>query len=287
MRRCIASTTTPRNLWLTSPLATRETLPSHHPRSNMSTTTREAKKTLRKEIKTRLSALTNEEVARQSRIAQGLIRTLPQYQQAKCIGLYLSMPTREARTKGLVYDALESGKKVFVPYIHSVEHANLATKKPGAGKVMDMLRLNSLAEFETLGRDSWGIPYLPSDSISERENAMGGVGTSRSDPEATSSGDKTAPNDGDGDGGLDLIIVPGVAFDTHMNRMGHGAGFYDSYLTRFCADGEGTHKKPFLVGLCLGEQLLQPGQIKMQGWDWKVDAVAVGDGRLLTFEEET
>ena len=29
----------------------------------------------------------------------------------------------------------------------------------------------------------------------------------------------------------DIIMVPGVAFDTSKNRMGHGKGFYDRYLS--------------------------------------------------------
>jgi 5-formyltetrahydrofolate cyclo-ligase len=32
---------------------------------------------------------------------------------------------------------------------------------------------------------------------------------------------------------LDLLVVPGVGFDLHGNRLGYGKGFYDQYLAAF------------------------------------------------------
>lgn len=46
----------------------------------------------------------------------------------------------------------------------------------------------------------------------------------------------------------DVIIVPGVAFDYDMNRIGYGAGFYDLYLQENGYNTKGM--KPYLIGLC-------------------------------------
>lgn len=35
--------------------------------------------------------------------------------------------------------------------------------------------------------------------------------------------------------GLDLIVVPGLAFDPYRRRLGHGRGYYDRYITQ-CLD---------------------------------------------------
>ena len=266
----------------TSPLHAYETLQisphfaSH--RMAMSTDAREAKKALRREMKARLASLDEADVAAQSWTAQQSILSLPQYRRASKVGIYLSMPMGEARTDLLVRDALGNGKRVYVPHIHTERNSGA---NAGMSKVMHMLRMSSFDEYEGLERDSWGIPHLPHDGAEGRETAMGGLGTSKS-ASAMSAPERNM--DSNEDGGLDLIVVPSVAFDTQMNRMGHGAGFYDIFLTRLCESGE--RKRPFLVGLCLAEQVLPVGQILMQEWDWRVDAIAVGDGRRLTSKND-
>ena len=103
---------------------------------------------------------------------------------------------------------------------------------------MDLLRLASESEYDGLSKDAWGIPSLSADSAGGRENAMGGRGL-------TLAGDKITDGVSDGNtGGLDLVVVPAVAFDTHLDRLGHGAGFYDAFLTRFCSQGK--RAKPYL-----------------------------------------
>lgn len=46
----------------------------------------------------------------------------------------------------------------------------------------------------------------------------------------------------------DSIIVPGVAFDYKMNRIGYGAGFYDNFFRE--NDFANYSMKPYLIGLC-------------------------------------
>lgn len=65
---------------------------------------------------------------------------------------------------------------------------------------------------------------------------------------------------------MDLIVVPGVAFDRAGNRMGHGRGYYDRLLAPIAAMPPG--QRPQLVGLAFECQLFdylpcEPHDIKM------------------------
>lgn len=59
-------------------------------------------------------------------------------------------------------------------------------------------------------------------------------------------------------GAVDLMVVPGVAFDRAGHRLGYGKGFYDREL-------HATGFSGVLVGLCYGFQLLD--QLPVQAHD--------------------
>lgn len=161
--------------------------------------------------------------------------SLPEYCDAKRIGVYLSMPTGEISTTSIVQNALKSGKEVFIPYIHSIESAPAQPKV----SVMDMLALDSMEELESLQPDKWGIPSLEEAIISDKHNCLGGYGVA-------STG---RPHMARKSSGLDLIVIPGMAFDTSLRRLGHGKGYYDRFLTRYSKEEErknGMPQKPFL-----------------------------------------
>lgn len=144
------------------------------------------------------------------------------------------MPSGEINTKDLTKHALSSGKHVFVPYIYKPKQPrqdDLPTS------IMDMLHLSDEEDYASLLPDRWGIPSIPKETVSDRENSFGGKGVS--------DGDAPDPDAA----GLDVILMPCMAFDQDLNRLGHGKGYYDNFLTRYCS-GQMTNgqnrKKPFL-----------------------------------------
>lgn len=118
------------------------------------------------------------------------------------------MPSGELSTRSIVQDAFQRGKDVYIPYIHTVDKVS----------VMDMLALESITEFESLQPDKWGIPSLQPTQVLGRRDCFSGKG-------------------------LDLIVMPGMAFDSGFRRLGHGKGYYDHFLTRY---SQWSSKMPFL-----------------------------------------
>lgn len=69
---------------------------------------------------------------------------------------------------------------------------------------------------------------------------------------------------------IDLIIVPGVAFDKHLNRMGRGRGFYDRLLK--------TTPQAFKIGIAFDFQILD--EIPTDPFDVPMNAV-VGESMMI------
>lgn len=59
---------------------------------------------------------------------------------------------------------------------------------------------------------------------------------------------------------IDLIVVPGIAFDRQMNRMGRGKGYYDRLLSTLTATK---------AGLCFHFQLIE--KVPAEVFDRKMD----------------
>ncbi|KRY18508.1 Proteasome subunit alpha type-7 [Trichinella patagoniensis] len=171
------------------------------------------KQNLRKKLKQTLQNLGEEEKARQSRAVFRKLLNFPVYCMSKRISTFVSM-RNEIDTKPIIEHIFTSGKECFVPCFESGNNR------------MEMVRLRDMEDFFNMQETCWGIkqPCNPDG----RENCF------NSD-------------------GLDLIIVPGVAFTVDGKRLGHGKGYYDNYLARYFA--KFSHR-PHTIGIAFAEQIV-------------------------------
>ncbi|RYP91404.1 hypothetical protein DL770_002449 [Monosporascus sp. CRB-9-2] len=237
-----------------------------------------AKTQLRSLMKQRLANLSSDSITSQSLNVFDSLSKFRPYVDAKTVGVYLSMPGGEIQTDHVVRHALRSGKQVFVPYLHK------SGLPPGEGpaRLMDMVSLKGIEDYESLQRDKWGIPSVDAKSVNERQRSVGELNGNR--PEDIS---------------LDLILMPGVAFDVDprsgvIRRLGHGKGFYDYFLHRYALAApseKAPDRRPtvLLYALALKEQLLSPDSgesVPVGPHDQPIDGVFLGDGKFIESAKE-
>ncbi|KAG7095361.1 hypothetical protein E1B28_006120 [Marasmius oreades] len=192
------------------------------------------KEALRKSVSSVLRTLAASSIDEQSKLVSAKVLELPHFRQSQNISCYLSMPSGELDTSDIVSEILKCGKTLFVPKIDK--------KTPGR---MDLVRVYSNDDLNSLPSGLWGIKEPTSDFSGQ--------------PRANAS-----------DEGLDMVIVPGVAFDNSMSRLGHGKGYYDQYLSAYTVTGR---PPPLLVALSLREQMMEGHSVPVDESDWKMDMV--------------
>lgn len=67
------------------------------------------------------------------------------------------------------------------------------------------------------------------------------------------------------EGTFDFILVPGVAFDHAMNRLGRGKGYYDRFLSQ--------HPDSYRLGVCFNFQIVQ--EVPVEPFDFKMNDLLV------------
>ncbi|XP_067827740.1 5,10-methenyltetrahydrofolate synthetase (5-formyltetrahydrofolate cyclo-ligase) isoform X2 [Heptranchias perlo] len=173
-----------------------------------------AKKALRLDMKRRVAALSDTEKRRQTEVVSRRLIAHPKYQNCQRIAVFLSM-SDEIQTEDIIKDVFQRGKECFIPRYKSRSNH------------MDMVKLGSAEEIHHLPLTSWNI-HQPAEDDS-REEALAS-------------------------GGLDLILMPGLGFDKHGNRLGRGKGYYDTYLERCLQHPKG---RPFTIALAFKEQICE------------------------------
>jgi len=80
---------------------------------------------------------------------------------------------------------------------------------------------------------------------------------------------------------LDVIILPGLAFDRAGNRLGHGGGWYDRAL-EFKSNEK---KKPVIIGVCFQQQLIE--NVPSESFDVRMDIVSISNEQLTIGSKST
>lgn len=150
----------------------------------------------------------------------------PAYQNASTIMCYLHCRS-EVRTLELVKTQLKNDKRLVIPY---------CTKDKNGHNKLGLWLLDDVNELVV---SKWGILEPPETKWNDKLNSV-----------------KVKE--------LDLVMVPGVAFNRHGARLGYGAGYYDSLLCQLKADC-------ILIGLAYESQLFE--NIQMNSHDIYMDFV--------------
>ncbi len=70
-------------------------------------------------------------------------------------------------------------------------------------------------------------------------------------------------------GRIDVMLIPGLAFDRKGRRLGRGRGYYDRFLSRAAS-------KTLKVGIAFRNQLVK--RVPVNRWDIPMDCIAHPDG---------
>ena len=197
------------------------------------------KEKIRKEIKEKLNA-TSEDYRKEAsaKIALNALN-IPEMKEQKRTGFlglkktektvlaYCSVGN-EPSTLALIDSLLKSGKRVCLPLCTDLDEEGHRT---GA---FDAMEARVITSFDDLTAGAYGIPEPKADT-------------------------ELVPAEE-----VDIVILPCVGCDRQCRRIGHGAGYYDKYLTT-------VRKDCFTMALCFEEALAD--ELPAEEHDVPVDAV--------------
>ena len=195
---------------------------------------RKEKQKLRKEIRRRMRDLSAQQIMEQSQMVWNKLKDSPVYQHAKSIGVFLSMPKGEINTDGLLHLCTADKKTIYVPQVgEDFEKAHMDLLKVQSDGDENTTTHGGMLFYEKWPRNKWNIPEPPT----------------------------TMPIETAKPGDLDLLVVPGLAFDMKGQRLGQGKGYYDRFIERM------STRHLDLVAVCLDCQLVKDSTIPVLSFD--------------------
>jgi 5-formyltetrahydrofolate cyclo-ligase len=211
-----------------------------------------SKEAARRAVKEALRRLGQTEMAEESAQVAHHLRSTGLVAAAKTLCIYVHCAKlREVDTSAVLAEALaaqEDGRSsVFVPRVQDSDSN------------MHFLRITSFDELEAV--PPFGIlePYPQTADGKARQDVA------------------------DVDSPVDLVVMPGLAFDRTGRRLGRGGGYYDKFLAGCWerASARGWHP-PLLAALAYRSQIIE--HIPMEDHDKPIDILITADGVLRCSE---
>ncbi|KAK7206641.1 5-formyltetrahydrofolate cyclo-ligase family-domain-containing protein [Myxozyma melibiosi] len=211
------------------------------------------KRQVRKEMCKRLHDIPRKSIISQSEIVARRLRNLEWYKEAKNIGFYAKPYPGEGKKRNdlevgilsdkMIYNAFEDGKNVFLPRITPT----IDMKPENLEYLQTVLRLAT--------KYSEYLPFffLEMSQIENYEQSRQLIDNYNPKKPVKDPPPGFDPFDS---AGLDMIIVPGVAYNNKGMRLGRGQGFYDNYIFFHRAWSLNQNLPiPSVIGMALEEQL--------------------------------
>ncbi|MDX9911364.1 MAG: 5-formyltetrahydrofolate cyclo-ligase [Phycisphaerales bacterium] len=218
-----------------------------------------AKRGLRTKVRDALSAMTPIERAEQSRAACEHLASSDAFVRARTVMLFAPIAP-EIDAWPLLTTAMRAGKRACLPRIDW----DARTMRPAEVVLREDERRAAL----DAGSDGMRIG-----EVMERNLAMHRHGILEPASDAP-----RAPLEE-----LDLVVVPGVAFDRDGGRLGRGGGFYDRFLDEVLAawDAADAGADRLVCGIAFDPQIMGENErVPGAAHDVRVDALATPGGVL-------
>lgn len=210
------------------------------------------KKILRTKVRRALKSMDPLQRSQEDETIQSLVLDAPWFKSSQRLCAYISCSSlREVDTSKILSRILQNSakddhtqmkKKLYVP---RVEDRNSHMRMLNISSVDDMIA-NSMDILEPAALDADG---------NEREDVM-----QADDP-------------------VELLLLPGLAFDGSGRRLGRGGGYYDTFLRNYQELAHARNwKQPLLVALSYSSQIVDDGVIPVTPNDISVDALVSPSG---------
>ncbi|CAI7827426.1 unnamed protein product [Closterium sp. NIES-54] len=252
---------------------------------------------LRKDVKKVLRGLTEEQRAAENVAVQRHVVQAEWFRSAQRVGAYISCrKLREVETADVISDLLGRGASVFVPRVMDSE-SHMVMLKINTVEVVGEGRGEGVGKGEN--EQEQGAATAATAAAAEGDLARNGMGIleptlTLTDGRPRSNGELISCTDepftfrslcplclhASEQQPLDLILVPGLAFDRSGGRLGRGGGYYDVFLSQYLAHAQAKQwKQPLIVALAYKAQILS-SPLPMETSDVPVSGIVCADGFL-------